>query len=58
MSDCRVYWGHSGCDLPRGHDERPHRQLDPPSTATPETAYLYGEDLTDEERQRVAELYE
>lgn len=24
--DCRVYWGHAGCELPRGHDG-PHKDL-------------------------------
>lgn len=53
---CRVYWGHSGCDLPRGHDPeqevRTHRQVTPSEqTATIADTYLFGEDLTDEERR-------
>lgn len=60
---CRVYWGHSGCDLPRGHDSnvaiRSHRQLEPiEHTATPYNAYLFGEDLTGDERRLVAEIWE
>lgn len=59
---CRVYWGHSGCDLPRGHDSgrasRVHRQLEPSEqTVTPLNAFLFGEDLTDDERRQVAELW-
>lgn len=62
MSDeCRVYWGHSGCDLPRGHDDnqgiRVHVQLDPKNSATPDSAFLFGADLTKEERNRVEELW-
>ena len=58
---CRVYWGHGGCGLPRGHDgdrgSRVHRQLVPVEHAvTVEDAYLYGEDLTDEERRLMNEL--
>ncbi len=55
MSDvCRVYWGHSSCDLPRGHDPeqqaRTHRASERAgSTVTVRDAYLFGEDLTEEE---------
>ncbi|MER6350634.1 hypothetical protein ABT186_01960 [Streptomyces sp. NPDC001634] len=59
---CRVYWGHKGCDLPRGHDPdqqvRTHRAFEPPEDArTVRDAYLYGEDLTVEELRLRAELY-
>lgn len=57
-NDCRVYWGRRGCGLRRGHDG-PHRQLEPvPDTITPADAYLFGEDLTDEERRQIAELWD
>lgn len=59
---CRVYWGHSGCDLPRGHDAeqpiRTHRQHQPSEQAvTVRTAYLFGEDLTEAERAMVSEVW-
>lgn len=57
--NCRVYWGHSGCDLPPGHnpdqDIRTHCQDD--QAVTVEDAYLYGEDLTEAETQRRDELW-
>lgn len=61
--ECRAYWGHSACGLPRGHDPeqqvRTHRQLEPSEqAATAEDAFLYGEDLTAEERRLVAELWD
>jgi len=60
---CRVYWGHSACDLPRGHDAdqpiRTHRQNQPSQQAvTLNTAYLFGEDLTATERALIAELWD
>lgn len=59
---CRVYWGHSGCDLPRGHDPgqqpRTHRTLEPTEVAvTIRDAFLFGEDLTAEELALRVELY-
>lgn len=59
---CRVYWGHSACALPRGHDEghgmRKHCQLEPSAQeVTARDAYLFGEDLTDEENAMVEELW-
>jgi hypothetical protein len=53
---CRVYWGHSGCDLPRGHDPdqavRTHRQFASTGQAVTVTdAHLFGEDLTEEEQR-------
>lgn len=62
MDECRVYWGASGCDLPRGHDgaqgSRTHRQFEPSVHAvTVEGAFLFGEDLTDEELRLRIELY-
>lgn len=60
--ECRVYWGSSGCDLPRGHDPeqqvRTHRQLEPEQTATVHDARLFGEDLTAEERRLTTELWD
>lgn len=60
---CRVYWGHSGCDLPRGHDPeqpvRTHRQSEPSAqTVTVTEAYLFGEDLTAEEQRVAHDLWE
>lgn len=56
--DCRVYWGASGCDLERGHSG-PHEQILPSCyTVTPETAFLFGEDLTEEERAEIARLWD
>lgn len=60
---CRVYWGHSGCDLPRGHDAerhvRIHRQFEPsPQSATVADVYLFGEDLTAEERRLAHDKWE
>lgn len=60
---CRVYWGNSGCDLPRGHDggqgSRVHRQLQPvPQDVSVEDAYLFGDDLTIEEKRLVADLWD
>lgn len=57
---CRVYWGHSACDLPRGHDPdvelRTHRQHAPSlQEVTVRDARLFGEDLTPEERCARAE---
>jgi len=52
--DCRVYWGHSGCDLERGH-RGSHR--DERGGVTAETAYLFGEDLTDAERRAIEESW-
>lgn len=59
---CRVYWGHSGCDLPRGHDFweplRTHHQTEPSEqSVTAEDALLFGEDLTEAERATVARLW-
>lgn len=58
---CDVYWGSSGCDLPRGHDTaravRPHQRERDGVTVTVYTAFLYGEDLTDEELRLRNELY-
>lgn len=58
---CCVYWGTSGCDLPRGHDttravRTPWRERDG-QTVTVYTAFLYGEDLTAEELRLRVELY-
>lgn len=55
---CHVFWGSSGCGLPRGHEAdrgfRAHRQFAPsPQTVTVATAYLFGEDLTADERAYV-----
>ena len=53
---CRVYWGAAGCQLPRGHGPSPlpvHRQGD--VEVTVETAFLFGEDLTDAERTYIEE---
>lgn len=60
---CRVYWGHAGCDLPRGHGAaqavRTHRQFEPSEqTATVTEVYLFGEDLTEEERRIAHDLWE
>jgi hypothetical protein len=52
---CRVYWGHNGCDLDRHHAGR-HRD-DNGREITPEEAVLFGEDLTTEEREQVADLW-
>lgn len=41
--DCRVYWGHDGCDLARGHEGK-HRSANGEVDTT--TAFLFGEDLT------------
>lgn len=58
---CCVYWGASGCDLPRGHDTdsaiRIHRRERDGTTVTVYTAFLYGEDLTAEERRLMDELW-
>lgn len=54
--DCRVYWGHSGCDLERGH-EGDHADASG-NRVTVHDAYLFGEDLTDEERRLVKELWD
>ena len=59
---CRVYWGSSGCDLPRGHDEdkdvRVHRQLEPTAQdVSVEDAFLWGEDLTPKERSLIEEVW-
>ena len=54
--DCRVYWGASGCELPRGHGPAPlpvHRKGDVEVTA--ETAFIFGEDLTEAERTFIEE---
>lgn len=63
MDECRVYWGASSCGLPRGHDPgqqvRTHRQLEPSEqTVTVHDAYLFGEDLTDEERRLAHDVWE
>mgnify|MGYP001574111406 CR=1 FL=1 len=63
MDECRVYWGHSGCGLPRGHDPeqhvRTHRQYEPRKQAvTVHEAYLFGEDLNAEERRLAHDLWE
>jgi hypothetical protein len=60
---CRVYWGHSGCDLPRGHDPgqeaRTHRQLgSSPQAATVTETHLFGEDLTAGEQRIAHDLWE
>ena len=62
MSDtCCVYWGASGCDLPQGHDRqravRPHRRKRDGMTVTVFTAFMYGEDLTEEELRLRVDLY-
>lgn len=59
---CRVYWGSAECALPRGHDiqraVRPHRRSEPvEETVTVFTACLFGEDLTDDERALVDQLW-
>lgn len=59
---CDVYWGQSGCDLPRGHDPgqavRVHRQSEPSAqTATVRDAFLFGEDLTQGELRLRAEQW-
>ncbi len=59
---CCVYWGSSGCDLPRGHDPEQqvctHRQFEPSERAvTVRDAFLFGEDLTAEELRLRVELY-
>jgi hypothetical protein len=59
---CNVYWGHSGCALPSGHDPdqrvRIHRQFEPSVHAvTVRDAFLFGEDLTEEELRLRVELY-
>lgn len=51
---CRVYWGSDGCDLERGH-RGPHRSRNGEVTA--ETAVLFGEDLTDDERKTIEETW-
>lgn len=55
-----MYWGSSGCALPRGHDTdnavRSHQREDG-TTVTVHTAFLYGEDLTAEERRLTDELW-
>lgn len=56
--DCRVYWGAAGCELPRGHGPSPlpvHR--DGGNEVTAETAVLFGEDLTDDERKTIEETW-
>lgn len=59
---CSVYWGHSGCGLPRGHDPeqqvRTHRQFEPSVHAvTVRDAFLFGEDLTVEELRLRVEVW-
>lgn len=59
---CHVYWGSAECALPRGHDAqravRPHRRIEPvEQTVTVFTACLFGEDLTDDERGLVDQLW-
>ena len=44
--DCRVYWGHSGCNLPRGHEGEHVSE----SGSRPYMGFMYGEDTTEEER--------
>jgi hypothetical protein len=60
---CRVYWGHAGCGLPRGHDPgqavRTHRQFEPSEQAATVTEkHLFGEDLTEEEQRIAHDLWE
>lgn len=62
QDDCRVYWGHSGCSLLHGHDAdqpiRVHRHHIDGHPETVETAFMFGEDLTEAERARTAELWD
>lgn len=60
---CRVYWGHAGCDLRRGHDPdiqvRTHRQSTPSvQAATVTEIHLFGEGLTERERVLAHDLWE
>lgn len=48
--DCRVYWGHSGCCLERGHVERDGTGHVAESGSRPDPGLMFGEDATPNER--------
>lgn len=49
---CRVYWGHSGCTLLRGHKERDGTEhYDADNDGQPYPGLMFGEDATADERE-------
>jgi hypothetical protein len=57
LHGCRVYWGHCGCDLYRGHDGDHMGFHDwngkiTVHSATPDAKYLFGEDSPQDGRDR------